>query len=110
MTVLLDTHALLWWWKNPQQLSATAKRECREARSLQTPLLQFLVGERCKSSRLPRNQPLKPSGSPFLCPAGNRHQFGHRLLAAGDDHFLALLGLLDQTREVGLGLMDGVTH
>jgi|BarGraIncu00222A_1022003.scaffolds.fasta_scaffold53266_2 PIN domain nuclease of toxin-antitoxin system len=26
MTVLLDTHALLWWWENPQQLSATARK------------------------------------------------------------------------------------
>ena len=26
MTVLLDTHALLWWWKMPEQLSAAARR------------------------------------------------------------------------------------
>jgi PIN domain nuclease of toxin-antitoxin system len=24
--VLLDTHTLLWWWKTPQELSATARR------------------------------------------------------------------------------------
>lgn len=26
MTVLLDTHALLWWWEAPQHLSATARK------------------------------------------------------------------------------------
>jgi len=26
MTVLLDTHALLWWWETPQQLSAAARK------------------------------------------------------------------------------------
>ncbi|MGC2111277.1 MAG: type II toxin-antitoxin system VapC family toxin [Candidatus Korobacteraceae bacterium] len=26
MRILADTHALLWWWKTPQQLSAVAKR------------------------------------------------------------------------------------
>jgi PIN domain nuclease of toxin-antitoxin system len=26
VTVLLDTHALLWWWEMPEQLSAAARR------------------------------------------------------------------------------------
>jgi len=26
MTVLLDTHALLWWWETPNQLSAAARK------------------------------------------------------------------------------------
>ena len=26
MNVLIDTHALLWWWEKPQQLSATARK------------------------------------------------------------------------------------
>ena len=37
-------------------------------------------------------------------------QPGDRRFAAGDDHFFAAFGFLDQPREVGLRLMNRVAH
>ena len=54
--------------------------------------------------------PLSMSGIRFLAALGDGYKLRHGLFAARDDDFLAVLGLFDQPREIGLGLMYRVTH
>ncbi len=54
VTVLLDTHALLWWWEIPEQLSAVARRtiESRSNAILVSAAVAWEVAIKTKTGRV----------------------------------------------------------
>jgi PIN domain nuclease of toxin-antitoxin system len=54
VTVLLDTHALLWWWKMPERLSAAARRtiENQSNAILISAAVAWEVGIKTKTGRI----------------------------------------------------------
>src|SRR5258708_14731284 len=71
------------------------------------PMLQFVCRQGLKKFGAYFQRPTQCPWFAMPLYSGNRHQTGHGFLAARNDNLFTVARLLNQPREVGLGLMNG---